>query len=72
MNLSLVETSALLDEIFSRFDAAGFIGQTLANENDLRELITAKGPERIVQGLCYALAIRCESSIRSRTGPSEY
>ena len=71
-NLALVESDNLIEELFSRFDHAGFIGQRTTGEDDLQERIEMKGHERVVQGLCSSLQIRCEASIVQRTGGPLY
>ena len=71
-NLNLIETDDLLEELFARFDHAAFAGQRLTGENDLQERIEMVGAERIVQGLCASLQIRCEASLVSRTGKPLY
>lgn len=72
MNLDLVETDALLKELMRRFDASAFVGQRKSAEDDLLERFEMAGQERVVQGLCTSLIIRCEDSIRRRMGPTTY
>ena len=72
INLDLVESDDLLAALFSRFDHAGFVGQRATGENDLQERIEMHGAERVVQGLCSSLQIRCEASIVQRTGGPLY
>ena len=70
--LELIATDDLVDELFRRYSSAAFVGQRESNEHDLMECLMLKGQERIIQGLCMAMVLRCDESMRARTGPSEY
>jgi len=72
MNLDLIETEALLDELHRRYDHSAFVGQRTANEDDFHERMSMKGQERIVQGLAMSLAIRCDQRLAQRTERSDY
>ena len=71
-DLAFIETDTLLEELFSRYEHAGFVGQRTAGEDDLIERLEMKGMERVVQGLCGSMILRAEYNLNQRRGPSTY
>ena len=72
VNVDLIETDDLIEALFKRFDHAGFVGQRSTGENDLQERIEMSGQERIIQGLCASLQIRCEAALVGRSDKASY
>lgn len=77
MNLELVETIALLDELMSRFKHAVFAGMKVRpnptikqpDDCDISELKHYKGEHRTCQGMAYSILAHVE---RERMKISDY
>ena len=71
MNLELIETDQLLDELMRRFEHAVFHGlkvnEALESHYECRRQC---GNSRTCQGLAFGIMTRCEEDLRSRSEPT--
>jgi hypothetical protein len=71
MNLELIETQALIDELLARFNHAVFAGlkvnEAMETQYEVRQSV---GNQRTCQGLAFGLIARCEDYRRSVSEPT--
>lgn len=70
MNLELIETDQLLDELMNRFDHAVFAGMKVKQDESTYERWQKTGNLRTCQGLAFGLIARCEDYRRSVSEPT--
>ena len=58
--LTLIDTEALITELFSRFDHAVFVGNVRHTEETDEELFRSRGNRRMCEGLCHGAIIMIE------------
>ena len=71
MNLELIETQALIDELLGRFQHAVFAGLKVNEATERQyEVRQQVGNRRACQGLAFGLIARCEDYLRSVSEPT--
>lgn len=71
MNLELIETQALIDELLGRFEHAVFAGlkvnEATESQYEVRQQV---GNQRTCQGLAFGIIARCEDYRRAVSEPT--
>lgn len=71
MNLELIETQALIDELLRRFEHAVFAGMKVNDASEAQyETYQQVGNARTCQGLAFGLIARCEDYRRAVSEPT--
>lgn len=71
MNLELIETQALIDELLGRFEHAVFAGLKVNEATESQyEVRHQVGNQRTCQGLAFGIIARCEDYRRSVSEPT--
>lgn len=71
MNLELIETQALIDELLGRFEHAVFAGLKVNEATEIQyEVRQQVGNQRTCQGLAFGIIARCEDHRRSVSEPT--
>jgi len=70
MNLELIETDKLIDELMNRFDHAIFAGMKVQAEESQYERWFKTGDLRTCQGLAFGVIARCEDHRREIAQPA--
>lgn len=71
MNLELIETDALIDELMRRFDHAVFAGMKVKEHESNYERWAKTGNLRTCQGLAFGIIARSEDVRREHTEPAD-
>lgn len=72
MNLELIETPALLDELMNRFQHAVFGGLKVNEMSEVQyECWRKVGNDRTCQGLAFGIIARCEDYRRAVSEPTQ-
>ncbi len=70
MNLELIETKRLIDELLRRFDHAVFAGMKVQSDESTYERWVKTGNSRTCQGLAFGIIARCEQYRQSIAEPT--
>lgn len=70
VNIELIETDRLIDELMRRFDHAVFAGMKVQAEESQYERWFKTGNLRTCQGLAFGIIARCEDHRRAVSEPT--